>query len=264
METAACTAGQQTLDADGILPMRLDPRDLDAIRDVAAPFGRELEARRARLGPEQRAVAGASMRIAGEGDPRHVMFEGLLRRYGVLELCRRHKGMPYRLRFAVLQHNTHEDRGLGLVCSFEAGVRARSYYAHIDAAVDSMKVIVYLTPEVTAARGALRYFIGSHCASDPADLAIRKSNDRCGWENVHDPADRRAFAALPPGLQRKANFGNDLLDPVAAAAVLRSERPMESSDGDLLLFDPDGAHRGAMFEEPGERRILQLSLAPAV
>ncbi len=204
------------------------------------------------------------MKISGQGDPPHAFFENLLRRYGVFELCRRHKRLPYALKLAVLQHNTGDDRGLDLVCSFDSTTRARSFYAHIDSAVESMKVIIYLTRDVTAARGAFRYFPGSHRASSQADLAIRKSNDRCGWENVHDAVVRRTFAALPAAFQKKANFGNDLLDPAAAEAVIRTERVLTSADGDLLLFDPDGAHRGAIFEEPGERKIVQLLLVPAL
>ena len=252
----------QTLHRDGVLPLRLKAPDLDAILAVTAPFEARLVQQRAGLGPERLAVAGASLKVCGQKDAPHAFFEDLLARYGIFELCRLHKALPYRLKFVVLQHNASQDRGLGLVCSYEDGVRSPSYYAHIDSTVEAMKVIIYLTPEVTAARGAFRYFPGSHLASDAADLAIRKANDRCGWENVFEPADRRAFAALPAAFQRKANFGNDLLDPEAVQAVLDAERALESSAGDLLLFDTDGVHRGAMFDEPGERKILQLSLTP--
>ena len=216
------------------------------------------------LGNLRLAVAGASLKVCGQKDPLNSVFEDLLWRYGIFELCRQHKRLAYQLKFVVLQHNSDRDRGLGLVCSFEDHVRSPSFYAHIDSTVEAMKVIIYLSREVTAARGAFRYFPGSHRAAGPADLAIRKSNDRCGWENVFVPADRRAFATLPAALQKKANFGNDLIDPEAAAAVLLCERVLESCDGDMLLFDTDGVHRGAMFDEPGERKILQLSLTPVL
>jgi len=252
----------ETLDRDGILPLRLQASNLDAILEVTAPFEARLAEQRAGLEPERLAVAGASLKICGPKDPEQAVFEELLARYGVFELCRRHKGLPYRLKFVVLQHNAHSDQGLSLVCSYDDKVRSPSFYAHIDSTVEAMKVIIYLTRDVTAARGAFRYFPGSHLASGPEDLAIRKSNDRCGWEPVFEPANRRAFAALPAAFRRKANFGNDLLDPEAAGAVLSWERVLDSSGGDLLLFNTDGVHRGAMFDEPGERKILQLSLTP--
>src|SRR5204863_4190503 len=131
-------------------------------------------------------------------------------KYRVPELCHAHKGMPYRLKFVVLQHNTNEDGGLVRICSFDDGTRANSYYTHIDSPVDAMKVIIYVSPEVTAAGGAFRYYPGSYHRWTPLELAIRKANDKSGWEAVSRRESRARFMALPPDFRKKANFGNDV------------------------------------------------------
>lgn len=248
----------------GILTLRLGGADLEAIDRFVAPSRAQLAEKRAATIPERRGVGAASLQVCSAEEPSetYAFFQDLMQRYGVFELCKAHKQIAYALKFVMLQQNTSEDLGLLSVCSFEDHSIAKSFYTHIDSPVDGMKVIIYLTRDVVAERGAFRYFPGAYRAASLVDLAIRKANDKCGWENVSKPKHRRAFAALPPEFQKKCNFGNDLLDDASADQVLRHERIYESSGGDLLLFDPDGAHRGAIFSEPGERTILQFSLVP--
>ena len=263
-EGADPSPASEALDKEGILAIRLEAADLEAIGDAIRPVESALKEQRDQTPPERRAVGAASMKVCDRGDnsPQLGLFQSLLQKYGILDACRRHKKLPYTLKFVMLQHNTSEDLGLNSICSYEDRTRAKTFYTHIDTSIDAMKVIIYVTPDVVAERGAFRYFPGSHAASSLIDLAIRKSNDKCGWENVHKLHQRRAFASLPREFQKKANFGNDLLDDEVADSVLRHERILDSSGGDLLLFNPDGAHRGAIFTAPGERKILQLLLIP--
>lgn len=264
MDADSPTPASRILDETGILGVRLDQVDLDSIQQIIGPFEATLQEQRDHTPPERRAVGAASMKLcdANENAEQLSFFNFLLEKYEIFDACRRHKNLPYRLKFVVMQHNTSEDLGLNSICSYEDHTRAKTFYTHIDTAIDAMKVIIYVTPDVTADRGAFRYFPSSHRASSLVDLAIRKSNDKCGWENINKPNQRRAFAALPTAFQKKANFGNDLLDDAVADSVLKHEQVLESADGDLLLFNPDGAHRGAIFTAPGERKILQLLLVP--
>jgi hypothetical protein len=71
---------------------------------------------------------------------------------------------------------------------------------------------------------------------------------------------RKLFSALPKVFQKKANFGNDLnIEDTATQELLKKEKVLDSSQGDLLFFDNDGIHRGALFTK-GERQILQIIL----
>jgi hypothetical protein len=67
--------------------------------------------------------------------------------------------------------------------------------------------------------------------------------------------------ALPKPFRRKCTFGSDLTDGSADAnAVLGAEYRFTSADGDAILFDNLGIHRGALVTA-GERRILVATLA---
>jgi hypothetical protein len=75
------------------------------------------------------------------------------------------------------------------------------------------------------------------------------------------PEQRRLFHALPKLLRRKAKFGNDLPpDHPGLARLLATEKRFGSAEGDLILFDDRGMHRGGLLEE-GERIMMQIRLA---
>ena len=89
--------------------------------------------------------------------------------------------------------------------------------------------------------------------------AARRANDRIDLSSC-TPERRRLFHALPRRFRRKAKFGNDLeSDHPALARLLASERRFTSADGDLILFDDRGIHRGGLVEA-GERFMLQIRL----
>lgn len=251
----------------GIVTLRLSQQDRDVMHKLLHPAEEKLLQQRNAIDPEKRAVAAASVTVCQrpqneEKGELFGFFERLMADYGVLDLCRQYKGVPYDLQFVALQHNTSEDRGLARICGFEDGTRSRSYYTHIDSSIECMKVILYVTPDVDRERGAFRYFPGSHDKISLLEQAIRKANDKCGWENPAKLSHRAAFAALPADYQKKANFGNDLLDDAVVDDLMAHEEVFESKGGDILLFNPDGAHRGAIFTKDGERKILQFLLRP--
>jgi hypothetical protein len=122
------------------------------------------------------------------------------------------------------------------------------------------KAILYLT-EVGERNGPFCYCLGSHRARIGwLEGAARRANDRVDMSSCK-PEQRRLFHALPKRLRRKAKFGNDLPpDHPGLARLLASEKRFGSADGDLILFDDRGMHRGGLLEE-GERIMMQIRLA---
>ena len=122
------------------------------------------------------------------------------------------------------------------------------------------KAILYLTG-VGEKNGPFCYCLGTHRARIGwLEGAARRANDRVDMSSCA-PEQRRLFHALPRFLRRKAKFGNDLPpDHPALAQLLASEKSFGSADGDLILFDDRGMHRGGLLEE-GERIMMQIRLA---
>ena len=126
----------------------------------------------------------------------------------------------------------------------------RTRYMHIDSALwPPVKVLIYLS-EVTPDRGPFRYVEGSHRLASDFELMVRKTNDR---QAIRD----RLFMALPEPFRMYTLFG-DHIDPESEAArrLLERERAYTSVDGDLILFDFNGVHRGGFVRE-GHRYMLQ-------
>ena len=126
----------------------------------------------------------------------------------------------------------------------------RTRYMHIDSSLwPPVKVLIYLS-EVTPDRGPFRYVEGSNRLAADFELMVRKTNDQQG---IHD----RLFMALPQPFRMYTLFG-DHIDPQSEAAtqLLERERAYTSEDGDLILFDFNGVHRGGFVRE-GHRYMLQ-------
>ena len=121
------------------------------------------------------------------------------------------------------------------------------------------KAILYLS-EVGADNGPFCYCLGSnHVQIGWLEGAARRANDRIDLSSCA-PESRRLFHALPRRLRRKAKFGNDIeSDHPQLGRLLASERRFTSADGDLILFDDRGIHRGGMVQA-GERCMLQIRL----
>ena len=77
--------------------------------------------------------------------------------------------------------------------------------------------------------------------------------------------DKRKFMNLPSIFRHKANFGNDLLSelyPSESRELIEKESYIEGEAGSMVLFDPDGIHRGSIFKKKSQRTILQILLMP--
>ncbi|GAB4169051.1 MAG: hypothetical protein OHK0024_04560 [Thalassobaculales bacterium] len=132
---------------------------------------------------------------------------------------------------------------------------------HIDAkCYFDIKVIIYLSEVNTLAEGAFGYCLGSNYdVPSMEELAIRAAAEEFNGSTPRC-ADRRArFAALPPGYQKKIDFGSDMPDDSSALAhLLQTEKLFFSREADCVLFDTRGVHRGGYVYE-GERSILQIT-----
>lgn len=131
---------------------------------------------------------------------------------------------------------------------------------HIDWSYHRMvKCLIYLN-DVDENNGPFKYVIGSNNYQLGLwEKSIRYANSFCGLSKC-SISERELFWALPKFFQKKAEFGNDLLDTsLESAALLARECHFTSEDGDLLFFDNEGIHRGGDVRK-GERQVLQLYL----
>ena len=109
--------------------------------------------------------------------------------------------------------------------------------------------------------GPFCYCLGSnHVRIGWLEGAARRANDRIDLSSC-TPERRRLFHALPKRLRRKAKFGNDLSRTIPRSrGSWRARRRFTSADGDLILFDDRGIHRGGLVEA-GERTCCRSGSA---
>jgi hypothetical protein len=182
-----------------------------------------------------------------------------LRNHGALEAASRYQGRPLDVTYLKLLINHAEDRWWRAPFADVGLADPPAISMHVDH-LWTAKAILYLTP-VAAESGPFCYCLGSnHVRIGWLEGAARRANDRVELSSC-TPDSRRLFHALPKRFRRKAKFGNDLeRDHPELARLLASERRFTSADGDLILFDDRGIHRGGMVEA-GERCMLQIRLA---
>ena len=131
---------------------------------------------------------------------------------------------------------------------------------HIDSGTAPyVKILIYLN-EVGPKQGPFSYVPGSHrWRQSTFDVCVRKAIDRTKLSS-RKPHYRALFSALPPVLQRKADFGADLMpDDPQVAPILAEEKTFTSDKGNAVLFDPQGMHRGG-YVKRGYRSVLQITM----
>lgn len=187
-------------------------------------------------------------------------INGELQRLGIFEVASAYLQREVRLKMVIMQKNSDQDKGIRSTCAFGNGDISDCYYMHVDSSVRTLKLILYLT-NTSRKNGAFRYTPKSHKWLSPLENCIRRTNDRAGFDGINDEA-MTLFRNLPPALQKKANFGNDIIgsQEVLGERLIGLENVFEGRIGDGVLFDNAGVHRGAIFEDRGERVILQLLL----
>jgi hypothetical protein len=273
----------EALSRDGVTALRLTPAEMAAIQEAVAPLIARL---RAKLADPATASAAAPV-PAAPAAPRHnstlsalhkqlnprstenelfiheddapALFAALraaLRDQGALAAASRYQGRALDVTYLKLLINRAEDAWWRSPFADVGLSNPAAISMHVDH-LWTTKAILYLTP-VAADNGPFCYCLGSnHVRIGWLEGAARRANDRVDLSSC-TPERRRLFHALPRRFRRKAKFGNDLeSDHPALARLLASERRFTSADGDVILFDDRGIHRGGLVEA-GERHMLQI------
>jgi hypothetical protein len=119
--------------------------------------------------------------------------------------------------------------------------------------------MIYLN-QVNEKNGAFSYVLGSNNFKISFWERVISSTNSLSDLYKCSYSERELFGALPKAFQKKAEFGNDLLDSSPESALLmKMEHQFTSEDGDLILFDNEGIHRGGLVRK-GERQVIELQL----
>ena len=254
----------RTLERDGILVLKMSDAERADLIALTEPMAVEVRRRREKLSPRRRGVEASSGSLYHAKNNRTDFVDFLERVFtdhGILAMASAYQGLPLSIKLANLQINSAEDSSIIGNSTVGDLPLSPGYYLHIDSSLGCMKIIIYRST-VSAEMGAFRFVPGSNrIGVTPFELCLRKATDKSNYDSCK-ARDRAKFARLPGFLQRKANFGNDLMpgDP-GLDRLLAEERVLSGEPGDMLLFDNNGIHRGAIFEH-GEREIIQVLLAP--
>jgi hypothetical protein len=252
------------LKKNGIIKLSLSAQKRNELNNLLTQRMSELVKKREASDVQDLGVETASIQLGRKKNDETDVFHFLrkeLRDNGVLAIASAYLERKMSLKFLNLQINESTDGGIKKYSTFSSGNVSDCYYMHIDSAVRNLKLIMYLN-DVETARGAFRYILGSHKWMTPLEKCIRRANDRAGLDAL-DKEAMTLFYNLPSCFQMKANFGNDLICEFEniGKSLVNMENALEGRDGDMLMFDNSGVHRGAIFEKPGKRKILQIVLS---
>jgi len=248
-----------TLENDGIVGFRLSGQVL-AIRDLLAPHFRTLEARLAEKAPDQRHFDETRLWLDADIYPDiYKFFNDLASELGVTQAASAYLKRPVQITHVVPQINDPSDKFWSNHFSDVGVADSPCDYCHIDATYNLLKFIIYVS-EVGPDNGPFTYLRGSHVASRGFwDGLIRRANDYARLSSTKR-SSRQAFNALPKFLQRKAAFGVDLPpDDPYSRYILEHEWRVTGDQGDAVLFDPFGIHRGGMVRN-GRRLVVTMML----
>jgi len=257
------TAGRSvfnTLERDGIVGIGLTPDQLGSVRELLAPHYRTLEARLERTSPEERHFDETRLWLDRDIYPEiYRFFNELAAQLGVIEGASAYLNRPVAIAHIVPQINDPSDKFWANHFSDVGVADSPCDYCHVDATYNLLKFIIYVS-DVGPDNGPFTYVRGSHRASRGFwDGLIRRANDYAGLSWTKRP-NRQLFNALPKFLQRKAAFGVDLLaGNKYTRDILEKEWRVTSSEGDAVLFDPFGIHRGGMVRS-GRRLVVTMML----
>jgi hypothetical protein len=186
----------------------------------------------------------------------YALMDEAFARLQVLEIGSAYAGRPLRVKRLYAQINTAEETALRYGPIDDQGLPARkSDYWHIDSDIfPSFKALFYLN-EVGPHQGPFRYVPGSHRNLDSFETVTRKVNDGLKLSAAQ-------FLSLPDPLRLHALFGPYMTGDEPEARALLEQEMVCIGDGDLILFDNNGVHRGGFVRE-GSRQLMQILFEPA-
>ena len=183
----------------------------------------------------------------------------ILSELGIIRRAEHYKGYALKLVHLAVQVGDPEDSDWR-DHFIDAGIKdPPTSYFHIDGSIANMKAVMYLT-DVGEENGPFRYVRGSNLPLGIWENAVRYGNDKARLD-LCDIEHRKLFASLPRMLQKKSEFGNDMQEG-CDELMAKEYHFLSERDGNLILFDPGGMHRGGMVES-GKRIILQMNFMPS-
>ena len=248
---------------DGVAGLRLSDDEMTKVAELVGEYVEDLSAKKANIpdGQEQKFLDNV-LTLRKEDVPEVYAYIGkALDNHGVMAAASQYLGAPVQLEFiSVMSYDVTTTHWRDNFPDVEHDDPQTSYF-HIDSATGRMKCLLYLS-EVTESNGPFSFVLGSNRLKVGfLEHVIRVSNDNSRLDKS-DSDTREIFLALPKVLQKKSEFGNDLIDDSAGSkTLLACEARFTSEDGNLIFFDNRGVHRGGMLRE-GERHILQIGIMP--
>src|SRR5262245_13731558 len=249
----------EALRRDGAVGVRFRPDEMDFIRrEMAGPLAALDQKRQSSA---VRSFEGNQTWFNRKDSPAlYALLEQVLASHDVLADGAAYFRRPLTISYVTLQVNDAADSFYRHKFA-DAGVAdPATNYMHIDTTEEILKLMIYLN-EVTEKNGPFSYVLGTASLKlGWFEGVVRRAVDRSGLSGYSAPT-RRMFMALPKPLRRKCTFGSDLLDGSdSVKALIAAEHRFTSRDGDAILFDNLGIHRGALVHE-GRRQILVVTLA---
>jgi hypothetical protein len=256
---AAESSRLHALRRDGAVGVRFAPGEMEAVRVEVAGTLAELYSRRDAFAA--RTFEGNQSWLNRTQSPGlYTLLERVLAANAVVSDASAYLRRPVSISYITLQLNDtkdsfHHDKFADVGLPDPA-----TNYMHVDTTDEILKLMIYLN-KVTEKNGPFCYVKGTATSKlGWFEGIVRRAVDRSGLSG-YSVATRRKFMALPKPLRRKCTFGSDLLDGTDAVdALTAAEHRFTSVDGDGVLFDNLGIHRGALVQE-GERQILVVTLA---
>ena len=181
----------------------------------------------------------------------HALVDEAFAELQVLDIAAAYAGAPLRVKRLFVQVNNDMEtaRRYGPIDA-DGLPQRKSDYWHIDSDIfPSFKALLYLNP-VGPDQGPFRYVPGTHRNLDAFETVTRKVNDSLKLSAAQ-------FLSLPDALRLHALFGPYMTGDEPEAAALLAREVICIGDGDLILFDNNGVHRGG-FVRKGARRLMQI------
>lgn len=242
----------------GIAVTQLSADQMNALKEVLGqPVTSLLKKREA---AEKVTFEGNQMWLNEQSYPNvYSYLNQLLEDRGVLPAGSVYLGRPIKVIHAMLQINDTRDSFHHNKFGDVGCPDPETNYMHIDTSYEILKCAIYLN-EVDESNGPFSYVLGSpRLRVGFFEGLVRRAMDRSGLTG-YSRATRELFMALPAFMRRKCTFGSDLAPASpAAAALVAAEYHAVTADGNLVLFDNLGIHRGALVKR-GERRMLFVTL----
>jgi hypothetical protein len=249
------------LAVDGVLGLTTPSTLREELKQLTQPYIDTLQAHRHSKQGE-REFKDNIHRIPQEDSVYYDTMTRLLTKMGILDAASEYLGTPVDVHTINLQIGDSNDHWTYQPFEDVDLPPSPIVYLHQDSIYHMLKCIWYLTP-VTEEDGPFHFVMGSHrVPMGKLEYAIRSAQDSFNREGPNRTEVRRQFWALPAMFRKKAHFGDDILaSNPSLPAILESEKQITSKDGDMVLFDVKGFHRGSMFKS-GSRINVQVMLLP--